>query len=172
MSGNDLFEGMSFIDERFVDEAWNNGLPRHIPGPWLRVASVAACLCLVLFSLWCIHPTQSGPPPETTAPYDPFLPEGYPEVILYVEEMTEEGFIGTVAELVSPDLFEIGMELNVVLEENTWYERADGSSGCIQDQAPDLSGCYVLVLCTEYDSDTAYIAVNTIWEVQPPDPTS
>ena len=85
MTGKDLFEGLSFIDECFIEEAENASLVR---APWLRIASIAACLCLVLFSLWCIHPTQIGPPPETTAPYDPFLPEGWPEVIVYVDEMT------------------------------------------------------------------------------------
>ena len=55
MTGKDLFEGLSFIDECFIEEAENASLVR---APWLRIASIAACLCLVLFSLWCIHPTQ------------------------------------------------------------------------------------------------------------------
>lgn len=152
MTGKDLFEGMSFIDERFIEEAENASLVR---APWLRIASIAACLCLVLFSLWCIHPTQIGPPPETTAPYDPFLPEGWPEVIVYVEEMTEDGFTGTVAELVMPGLFELDMELEVRIPEDA------------QIEVQILPGSYVLVVCDEYDPDTGIIIARFISPAAP-----
>ena len=147
MTGKDLFEGLSFIDERFIEEAENASLVR---APWLRIVSIAACLCLVLFSLWCIHPTQIGPPPETMVPYDPFLPEGWPEVIVYVEEMTEDGFTGTVAELVMPGLFELDMELEVRIPEDA------------QIEVQILPGSFVLVVCDEYDSDTGIIIARFI----------
>lgn len=165
MTGKDLFEALSCIDGRFIEEA-EKAKPSPV-FPWLRMASLAACLCLILL---CIRPLLHSPQetvPPTTRPY--FITEGFPEVILYVQEMTDDGFTGTVAELVTPGLFEIGAELNVVFDRDAWYERADGSCGTLEAQQPDFSGCYVLVLCTECDQDAAAITVNTVWEVQPPD---
>lgn len=168
MSGKDLFDGMSLIDERYIDEAENARLPRRMDSPWLRMA---ACLCLVLLSLWCIQPllnSSHGLPPETTFPY---APEGLMEVIVYVEEMTDDGFTGTVAELVTPDLFEPGMELNVVIAEAAHYERADGSFGIIADNGIDFSGCHVLVVCIEYDPAAGAVVTDYISEVQSPEAT-
>ena len=56
MSGKDLFEGMSYVDERFVDEAENKTLPKRVVSPWIKVASMAACLCLIIFSLYNLQP--------------------------------------------------------------------------------------------------------------------
>lgn len=169
MSGKDLFKAMSFIDERFVDEAERR---RHIHAPWTRIAALAACLCLVMLSLWCVQPLWDAPPgpgPETTEPY--YAPEGFTQVVVYVEEMTDDGFTGTVAELVTPDLFKIGMEMNVVLSAETQYEMSDGSYGIITDNEIDFTGCHVLVICTEYDPDTATIVVNFIGQMPSPEPT-
>lgn len=147
MTGKDLFESLSFIDERFIHEAETASFVRD---PRLRIASIAACLCLVLFSLWCIHPSQIVPPPVTTTPSEPFLPEGWPEVIVYVEEMTVDGFTGTVAEIVMPGLFEIGMELDVRIPEDAQIE------GEIRP------GSNVLVVCDEYDPDTGIVIARFI----------
>lgn len=167
MTGKDLFEALGYIDESFIDDAAHGSLSRPIP--WLRIVSAAACLCLLLM---CIRPlvlVPQGTVPPTTLPY--YAPEGYPEVVVYVHEMTDDGFTGTVAELVIPGLFEIGAELNVVFEENAWFELSDGSCGSIRDRVPDLTGRYVLVLCTEYDPNEARAVANTIWERESPEPT-
>lgn len=174
MNGKDLFVGLSYIDERYIHEAETCELPKRQDFPWMRIASMAACLCLVILSLWCIQPLLRGPHgqvPHTTGPDDPFVPEGLLEVVLYVEEMTDDGFTGTVTKLVFPGTFEIGMELNVVITEETGYETADGRTGSIGAQEVDLSGCHVLVECIEYDPDTASIVAGYISEVQPPETT-
>ena len=153
MNGKDLFEAMSFIDERFIEEAERCRLPGRFASPWLRIA---ACLCLLMLSLWCIQPLWNNPPgpvPPTTEPYD--LPEGYPEVIVYVEEMTDDGFTGTVAELVMPDPFELGMELDVVIPEDAQIEG---------DIRP---GSYALVVCDEYDPDTGVVIARFISPMTP-----
>ena len=49
MSGKELFEGMGYVDERFVDEAEYKTLPKRVVSPWIKVASMAACLCLIIF---------------------------------------------------------------------------------------------------------------------------
>lgn len=169
MTGKDLFEAMGFIDDRFIDEAEHGYPARRMYAPWIRLASAAACLCLIMLSLWYIHPLLL-PPHETTPPttLPLFLPEGFTEVIVYVEEMTADGFTGTVAEPVTPGLFEPNEQLHVVLKDDTRYELADGTAGMAADHMPDLSGRYVLVLCSEYDPSATFLAVDTIFEMQAP----
>ena len=195
MSGKDLFEGMSYVDERFVDEAENKTLPKHLVSPWLKVASMAACLCLIIFSLYNLQsyfnygPTEGAGQEAADA-----IPEGsienemeqdsqesviispedspseeVPAVILYVEEMTGTGFIGTVAQLLDTDIFEIGMKLNVVIADGTRHETADGNPAMSADSKTDYSSSYVMVQFIEYDRDSGTIVVNIIQKVEPPE---
>ena len=46
MTGLELLEGLSFVDERFIQEAENARLGRSIP--WMKWLSVAACLCILV----------------------------------------------------------------------------------------------------------------------------
>ena len=46
MTGTELLRGLSFVDERFVDEAENAKLSGGIP--WMKILSVAACLCILI----------------------------------------------------------------------------------------------------------------------------
>ena len=52
MSGKELFEGMSYVDERYVDEAEQKTIAKRVTSPWIKIVSMAACLCLVLFSMY------------------------------------------------------------------------------------------------------------------------
>lgn len=191
MSGKDLFEGMSYVDERFVDEAENKPLPKRIASPWIKVVSMAACLCLIIFSLYTLHPYLNRGETEGAAGQDvaDAVPEGTVEneleqepqesvivapedspagevlsVILYVEDMTDLGFIGTVAQLVDTDIFEIGMELNVVVADGTRQETADGNPSISAESKTDYSGSYVVVQIIEYNKETGTIVVNIIRE--------
>ena len=191
MSGKDLFEGMNYVDERFVDEAETKTLPKRIVSPWIKVASMAACLCLIIFSLHNLLPylrSESGAKPGEAAPgaaiqdqSNQASPESeiitpaedsvgeVPSVILYVEDMTDLGFIGTVAQLVDTDIFEVGMELNVVVTDGTRHETADGNPSMSADSKTDYSGSYVMVQFIEYDRETGTIVVNIIQEVDQPE---
>ena len=46
MNGEDMIRALGFIDETYIDEAENAKLSAK--GMWIRVGSVAACLCLIL----------------------------------------------------------------------------------------------------------------------------
>lgn len=170
MTGKDLFIGLSYIHERFIYEAETCELPKYRNLPWMRITAAAACLFLVMLSLWCMQPYH-GQTPETTAPSDPFMLEGFPAVIVYAEEMTEDGFIGTVVELVGPWNFEIGMELKVVIPDETPYITTDGESYTIGSDGHDCSGHYLLVECYDYDPDTKVIVALCMAEVLPTEPT-
>ena len=184
MNGKDLFEGISHIDERYIEEAETKAFPRKY---WTNAAALAACLCIILFSLYSLwnpiategniaqdestHPAGGiGPMDGEAIPEDSPITE-VPSVILYVEEPTEYGWIGTVCELVDTDIFEVGMELNVVMTETIWQEDGDGNSLVVEQKRPDYSGCYVMVQFIHYDPETNTIAVNLIREVQPAETT-
>lgn len=50
---------MSYVDERFVDEAEHQTIKKRSASPWLKLLPVAACLCILLvgvFSIWDMMP--------------------------------------------------------------------------------------------------------------------
>ena len=178
MNGKDLFEAMSHVDERYIDEAESKMIPKTIP--WIKLASMAACLCLVLFGVYQMLPMMAPESIEDTVPQgsltDPMsqppqdpnervpgqIPTGeVPSVVLFVDEMTETGFWGTVAELVDTDVLEIGMELNVVVADGTRHETS-------AEAKLDYTGQYVVVQFITYDRETNTIVVNMITEANPP----
>ena len=196
MSGKDLFEAMSYVEERFVDEAEYKTLPKRVVSSWIKVASMAACLCLIIFSLYNLHSLLRGETEEIHRESGDGWPEGVvedklnqesqeasiqipaegaveevPSVILRVDEMTEPGFIGTVAELVDTDIFEVGMKLKVVIAEGTRHETADGNPAISAGSTTDYSGSYVMVQFIMYDKENGTIIVNIIREVAPPETT-
>lgn len=165
MNGKHLFEGMSYVDERYIDEAETKAFPRKY---WTNAATLAACLCLILLGLYQpLSPAVTEGAPETTMacaanPGDGIAagmipesmelnPEEVPAVILIVEELTDDGFRGTVTELVATDVFAVGMELNVVVTENAEPEAAQ-------------PGSTVVVQFISYEEATQTITVDLILE--------
>lgn len=145
MSGKDLFEAMSYVDERFVDEAENKTLPKRIVSPWIKVASMAACLCLIVFSLYNLQPYLRGATEGTAGEgAADAMPEGIledekeqisqesaigspaeegapraPETMIRIIEVTDTGFIGTVQNNGGFTVFEDGTEITVTIELET-----------------------------------------------------
>ena len=170
MNGKDLFEAMSHVDERYVDEAESKMIPKTIP--WIKVVSMAACLCLLVLTVHGLRPflrenetegvlVEDAQESAIGVPED--VPVGeVPSVILYVEDMTAAGFTGTVAELVDTDIFEVGMELNVVLADTPRYETAGGKPSVSADFKIND---YVMVQFIEYNRETSTIVVNVVQEV-------
>ena len=145
MSGKDLFEGMSYVDERFVDEAENKTLPKRVISPWIKVASMAACLCLIIFSLYNLQPYLRGETEGITGEgAADAMPEGIiedkvdlesqeseiqvpaeegavraPETMIRIIEVTESGFIGTVENNGGFTAFDDGTEITVTIDPET-----------------------------------------------------
>ena len=170
MNGKDLFEAMSHVDERYIDEAESKMIPKNIP--WMKLATMAACLCLLVLTVHSLRLFLRGNETEGAlmedaqesaigVPDDAPVGE-VPSVILYVEDMTAVGFTGTVAELVDTDIFEVGMELNVVLADTPRYETADGKPSVSADFKIND---YVMVQFIEYNRETSTIVVNVVQEV-------
>ena len=106
----------------------------------MKWVSVAACLCLLLLGAYNLYgivgqgtntenPSEdlpggavavetipaAGGQPESDLQAPAQAPTGeVPSVILRVDGITENGFVGTVTQLVDTDVFEVGMELKVV----------------------------------------------------------
>ncbi len=191
MSGKDLFEGMSYVDERFVDEAENKTLPKRVVSPWIKVASMAACLCLIIFSLYDLQPYLRGetegagqeaadqmPAGEMDNGKDQISQESaivspedapageVPNTILYVEEMTSDGFIATVTEYGETERLGLGTKLNVVIREDTHHEFADESNATSDDSKTDYTGCYVLIQYYEFYPGTNTIVVDHVYIIE------
>ena len=191
MNGIELFESMSNIDDYFIEEAENETIDKTIAFPWMKFGAMAACFGLIVCSFLFRQPheivqtpsdsetqvpaVESEPAKETerksdqadlvSAPDQPPVAE-VPSVILRVDQMTENGFIGTVTELVDTDFLEIGMELNVVYASDTRNEIVMESSSeyksQIEDQYADHTGAYVIVQFIDYDRETNTLTINLI----------
>ena len=57
MTGTELFEALSFVDAKYVQEAENANLRRRTP--WMKVLSVAACLCILITGVYAYSQMQS-----------------------------------------------------------------------------------------------------------------
>ena len=64
MTGLELLEGLSFVDERFIAEADRAVLGRKVP--WMKVLSVAACLCILIIGALALE--NMGVKEEAAAP--------------------------------------------------------------------------------------------------------
>lgn len=181
MSGKELFDAMSYADEKFVHEAENSTIPKRNVVPWMKWAAVAACLCLLLLGAYNLYGLTgqgtntgitSGNTPGGGVPVDTIpVTSGYidhpaqppaqaptgevPSVILRVDDITENGFVGTVVQLVDTDVFEVGMELKVQVAEGT------------ENQEHLKPGSRVMVQLIVYDRENATIVINVIDDVKP-----
>ena len=143
MSGKELFEGMSYVDERFVDEAEHKTIVKHVTARWIKMASMAACLCLVLFSMYKLIPYwdwsvteqaagEAGARPESAVEPEMGMEEQEsasiadeapasraPEMMVRIQEVTETGFIGTVENMSGFMVFEDGTQITVTVDLET-----------------------------------------------------
>ena len=141
MSGKDLFEAMSYVDERFVDEAENKTLPKRVISPWIKVASMAACLCLIIFSLYNLQPYFNFGPTEGAGQVLEAIPESAvedtldqeiekqspaeagapkaPEMMVWIQELSDTGFIGTVQNNGGFTVFADGTKITVTIDPET-----------------------------------------------------
>ena len=53
MTGQELFHALSFVDERYIAEAETVNLGARIP--WVKILSVAACLCILLTGYFAVE---------------------------------------------------------------------------------------------------------------------
>lgn len=56
MTGTKLLEALSFVDEKYIQEAENAKL--RTGTPWMKILSVAACLCILLTGVYAFSRMQ------------------------------------------------------------------------------------------------------------------
>ena len=86
MTGAELFEALSFVDEKYVQEAENAKL--RTATPWMKVLSVAACLCILITGVYAYSRTQSKSAMESMVERAPMAAE--PEAAAPAEAEQEE----------------------------------------------------------------------------------
>ena len=101
MTGQELFHAMSFVDERYVQEAESAKLSSGIP--WMKLLSVAACLCILLVGAFALeHIGYKGAEAEAAPEAAPeaAAPEAAPEAAEpeAAPLMPEEAFSESAAE--------------------------------------------------------------------------
>lgn len=176
MSGKDLLDVLSGIDDRFIEEAEIERL--FIP--WRRFGTKAACLCLLLAAVWGrFCPIETPQLSEDQQPTDPPKQSAaaetvetvsvteVPSVILLVDHQTEDGFVGTVAALVDTDRIPLGTELRVRFAEGTLAEAAVADAEEWKSQNGPAPGTLISVQFIEYDPESGIILVNAINQILP-----
>ena len=172
MTGKDLWEGMGQVDERFLEEAEHRTMPRTTFAPWIKIAAMAACLGVILLGLYPLGPDRQGNMEGITGEgvYE-HIPENnkaslspedgpvgeVPNTILYVEEMTADGFIATVTDLGVTQVLGLDTTWNVVIRDGIRH-----ASAVTQDSATDYTGCYVLVQFYNFYPETGTIVAETV----------
>ena len=70
MTGTELLEALSYVDERYIAEAETAALSRNVP--WMKVLSVAACLCILITGAFALERmTDQYAESEAAAPAAP-----------------------------------------------------------------------------------------------------
>lgn len=186
MSARELLEGMSYVDERFVDEAENQTIRQGSATTWRKLLPVAACLCILLIGvikIWDLLPFSSSNSTETagdqamgqesavsgsdgSAEIPDQEAEETPSVILRIDSLGAVGFTGTVEALVDTDIFEIGTTLNVVVAEDAKSDNSVDTGSASQDGADSKQiyqvGNLVQVQFISYDEQTNTIVIDMI----------
>ena len=67
MTGTELLKALSFVDEKYIQEAENAKL--RTATPWMKILSVAACLCILITGVYAYNQIQQKiAAPEAEAP--------------------------------------------------------------------------------------------------------
>jgi len=183
MSGKELFEGMSYVDERFVDEAEHKTIAKHVTARWIKITSMAACLCLVLFSMYKLIPywdwsvteqaageaaeaRPEGAEPEmgmeeqeSASAADEAPATRAPEMMVRIQGLTETGFIGTVHNNGGFLVFDDGTEIAVTVDPET-----DPDFDPEDYQIGDL----IYLMYTTWDEDEQTIVASILGIVEEP----
>lgn len=189
MNGKELLKAVGYVNEKYVQEAETQTI-RKGTNPWMKGAALAACLCIAVLALLHLDPISGEnsaaqstamaedrvdsaedrylAPQATMCSKDEAEEAEVPSVILRVDAWTEAGFTGTVTELVDTDIFDVGMQLQVVLEAETRAEQKPQeefqySAASRQDYA---EGSLVQVQFLSYDEETGTIVVNLITPIE------
>lgn len=161
MTGKDMVEAMSFVEEKYIDEAEHGEIRKVNRIRYLL--PLAACFCLILLG------SRVGlPAPESAEPLPGEAPDAagmeivemqkdhswvvdediaveeivvpnaseVPSVILRIQEWTDSGFIAEVVEYTEAEFVPLGTVLTVELLSNICVEAIEGDMVTVQRRLP------------------------------------
>lgn len=145
MKGRDILQALSFIDEKYVDEA-EHGRFQH--RKWVRFAAMAASLSVIITAASWIH-RESSPMESESTGVEETLPESMDEayeaaegglnlpagsnapLVVTVEKWLDNGFLGIVVD--SAGDFTTGTVLEIRPGEGSQWEIQDGDAVLVRD---------------------------------------
>ena len=186
MTGKEILEALSFVDESYIDEAENGKIRNKIQ--LNKLLPMAACFCLLLSTLLLLPRHKDAPEnaveaPESAVYGDVGVPDTapapgstpmldaeavpniseVPSVILIVEEWTENGFTALVSGYVDAACIPLGTLIQVEMLPSICVEVYEGDLVYVQRRIPTEAdfpaGTRVRVQFTEYsvEENTLYI---------------
>lgn len=189
MTGKEILEALSFVDESYIDEAENGKISSRIQIK--KLMPLVACFCLLLSALLLLPSHQAAPesameapesaengtpevldtapapgsPPMLEAEEVPNISE-VPSVILTVEEWTENGFTAIVSEYVEAECIPLGTLIQVKMLPNICVEVYDGDLVYVQRLIPTETdfpaGTKIRVQFTEYSVEENILYIDCI----------
>lgn len=189
MTGKGILEALSFVDDKYIEEA-ETGTLRSVRN-FKILLPLAACLCLVLWAFSSgigasekskaaqvetraeiqivemekaesTHHAQNDIALEVEVPYVSEVPH----VILRIEQWNEDGFAATVEKLGDSAAFEIGQKVQVVFLPNTCVEVVENDLVQVTRKIPtevDFAvGNVVMVRYQFIDDATGFIHADSI----------
>lgn len=166
MTGKGIMEALSFVDEKYIEEAESENLRRKQPIVKV-ILPLAACLCVAFLGLFL---RSQGNPTEELAPQEQIAEIGILETIvqdrtesalygqndiamdvkapetpencnifsgvLRIVQWTEGGFSATVEKSVDSEIFPAGTLLNVTFQENICVESYSGDLVTVERRLP------------------------------------
>ena len=192
MTGKDIMEALSFVDEKYIQDAQDGTLKKKSPIRYL--APLAACLCLVLFGLYMrpVPPASPGeggleepgmamgaevqtefsendiPLEPVMGAYEDQIPASgeVPSVVLEILEWTEDGFVAAVDSLVDTDLIPVGSVLQVEMLPNLVVETIRGDLVYAERRLPTETefpvGSLVRVMFCSYSEEDKVLKIEGI----------
>ena len=191
MTGKDIVEALSYVDERYIEEAEHGTIPKTNNLRYLL--PLAACLCLVLLGLRFRTPAPESAQEATIAPgqaldieiiekhkdssnvmqsdialEEPMAPQSsaVPMVILRIEAWSEAGFTATVVEHLDGEFVPVGTVLLVEMSPNMVVETVGGELVTCERRMPTAeefpAGSLIRVILQSYNEEENILLIGSI----------
>lgn len=191
MTGKDIVEAMSYVDEKYIDEAERGFIAKR---DYLRyLLPLAACLCLILWG-FRLSPTAPESVQEATiapgqaldieiiqehkdnsnvmqsdiALEEPMAPQSsaVPMVILRIESWIDTGFTATVVEHLDAEFVPVGTLLLVEMSPNMVVETVSGELVTCERRMPTAeefpAGSLIRVILQSYNEEENILLIGSI----------
>lgn len=120
MTGQELFEALSFVDARYIDEAETARLGRNVP--WMKLLSVAACLCILMVGALALGEFGHKGAAETEIVTEAAEEEAVAEAAAAPEAADRQEAGGAAAETAAGEVYHVpAVTLRIVsVEDDRW----------------------------------------------------